>query len=213
VLATGGVPCESDILGMHGRNVLSGPSVLLALNLNRVPDNVSWADKVLWRLASWLAKCIYRPAWFNWALRFGFPFRKEVVIVGGGFAGLEIADVLSEKGKRVTVLEQGPELGHGLGVSYLWMFMERLKKKRVAMQKEVKIIQINEKGVETLVAGERRFFAAGTVLLAMPLQSKRSALQVDLESRGKVVHAIGDATEPGKILEAVEAGARVSLRI
>jgi len=112
------------------------------------------------------------PGMAHLGLRFGFPFRKEVVIVGGGFAGLEIADVLSEKGKHVTVLEQGPELGYGLGVSYLWMFMERLKKNRVAMEKDVRIVEITDQGVEAIVAGERRFFAAGTVLLAMPAPIK-----------------------------------------
>jgi len=213
VLALGGSPCEGDIRGMHGQNVLSGPSVLSALNMNRVPDNVSRAHRVLWRLASWLVKYVYRPGWINWGLKFGFPFRKEVVIVGGGFAGLEIADVLSEKGKRVTVLEQGTELGYGLGVSYLWMFMERLKKNRVAMEKDVKIIEITDKGVEATVAGERRFFTAGTVLLAIPLQATRSTLQAELQTRGKVVHTIGDATDPGKIFEAVDAGARVALQI
>ena len=39
------------------------------------------------------------------------PIAREVVIIGGGLVGLELAEYLVERRRKVTVLEPGPDLG------------------------------------------------------------------------------------------------------
>jgi len=46
---------------------------------------------------------------------FGFPFGKRVIIIGGGFAGCELADFLADRGKQVTVIGEASRVGEGIG--------------------------------------------------------------------------------------------------
>ena len=213
VLAYGGAPRSLDISGVDCPNVLSGYSLLMALTMNRLPTHVGWGQKILWHLASPLMKYAYHPALINWGLRFGFPIKKRVVIIGGGFAGLEMADVLAEKGKQVTVLEQGPELGDGFGISYLWMYLERLKNYGVVTQTESRVQEITSKGVKVVVAGEHKFYPADTVLLTLPVQPQDNSMSRELEKKGYLVHTIGDAANPGKITEATAAGFQIGMAL
>ena len=43
--------------------------------------------------------------------RLWMPLGKRVAIVGGGLVGLELAEFLVDRGRQVTVLEEGPSLG------------------------------------------------------------------------------------------------------
>lgn len=213
IIAAGGQPPAYDISGVKGSNVLSGKSMFEAIAMNRVPDNVGAGAKILWRLGLLVSSSGYHPGLINSAMKFGFPFGKRVVVLGGGFAGFEVADVFGEKGKQVTILEEGPTVGYGVGVSNIWVLLMRLKEFGVTIEKNVKIEKITNKGVEATVGGQRKFYEADTVMLARPWKPKDDKLQKQLEGKGMEAIVIGDAADPQKIMEAVATGFRAGFDI
>ena len=210
ILATGGMARTPEIPGVARRNVLSGHDMVEAMI--RPPSKGGWGQRLLWRFASLFLKYAYNPGLIRWGLRFGFHFKKRVVIIGGGFAGCELADVLAEKGKEVTILEESPRLGYDVGMSTRWVVMMRLRRFGVSMEKNAKVVEITEKGVKALVDGSEKFFEADTVVLALPLEAN-DKLARELEGKGWSVHSIGDCADPGKVMEAVAAGFRAGYQV
>ena len=89
----------------------------------------------------------------------------------------------------------------------------RLKRFGVAMERNVKIERITDKGVEALVGDERKFYEADTVMLARPFKAKDDSLKTELEGRGLKAIVIGDAADPQRIMEAVATGFRAGFDI
>ena len=212
IVATGGVPRTLDVPGVDRPNVLSGRTMLDAMTMDRLPSKGGLGQKLLWRFSSPIMKYGYHPKLINWGLRLPFPFKKRVVIIGGGFAGCEVADALIDKGKKVTVLEEGPRLGYDVGLSNIWAIKKKMKEFGATTATNAKVVEITEKGVKALVGGSEKFFEADTVVLALPLQAN-DRLSKELEGKGLVVRTVGDAASPGKIMEAVAAGFRAGFEI
>jgi 2,4-dienoyl-CoA reductase (NADPH2) len=139
-------------------------------------------------------------------------FGKRVVIIGGGFAGCEMTDVLLDKGKKITLLEEGPKIGYDVGQSNIWMVKQKIKETGTVVATNVKVLEITKKGVRAKVSNEDKFFEADTVAMALPLLPN-DKLSKELEKKGFVVRTIGDASTAGKIMEAVLAGLKASYEI
>lgn len=63
------------------------------------------------------------------------PLGKQVVIVGGGLVGLELAEFLVERGRKVQVLEPGPDLGAELSIVRRWKVLHNLETHGVGLHK------------------------------------------------------------------------------
>ncbi len=210
ILAAGGVPRVLEIPGVQRDNVLKGYDVLEAMI--RPPRKGGVGQRFLWRLSSLFLRYLYNPALIRWGLRFGFPFKKRVVIIGGGFAGCELADTLAERGKKVTILEESRRVGYDIGPVTRWVIMMRLRGFGVRMEKNARVVEITGKGVKASVADSETFFEADTVVLAMPL-AVNDKLARELEGKGWVVRSIGDCAEPARVREAMASGFRTGNEI
>lgn len=210
IVATGGQSPAFEIPGIHRDNVLLGHDMLEATI--RPPRKGGTRRRLLWRLGSLALRYLYQPALIRWGLRFGFPFRERVVIIGGGFAGCELADILAERGKKVTILEQSHRIGYDIGITTRWVVRMRLWNFGVRMERDVRVVEITERGVRAIVADSETFFEADTVALTMPLVAD-DKLARELEEAGWHVHSIGDCAEPGRIMEAMAAGFRAGFEI
>ena len=210
IVATGGQSPAFEIPGIHRDNVLLGHDMLEATI--RPPRKGGTRQRLLWRLGSLALRYLYQPALIRWGLRFGFPFRKRVVIIGGGFAGCELADILVERGKKVTILEQSHRIGYDIGITTRWVVRMRLWNFGVRMERDVRVVEITERGARAIVADSETFFEADTVALTMPLVAD-DKLARELEEAGWHVHSIGDCAEPGRIMEAMAAGFRAGFEI
>ena len=80
-----------------------------ALRIQNVQRGIALDSRALRRMQN--------PEQLRQALRLPFPFRKKVVIIGGGFSGCELADTLAELGKNVTILEPSKRLGYDIGIT------------------------------------------------------------------------------------------------
>jgi len=142
------------------------------------------------------------------------PVGKNVVVVGGNIQGCQTAEFLTRRGRKVTILETGPEIGEGLLVNLVKpQLIEWLYQKKVAMLPGVKIDKITSEGVAfTDKEGKQQTTAADTVLTALPLKPN-TALFDSLKGAVPEVYNIGDSKQPGLIVDAVADGSCIARQI
>ncbi|MEW6440575.1 MAG: FAD-dependent oxidoreductase [bacterium] len=127
----------------------------------------------------------------------------RVVVVGGGQTGLETAEFLAGKGKRVSVIEMLPEVGADMELITKVFMLPRLARAGVETRTSVRVEEITKQGVRA--GGE--LFEADTVVLATGLKA-RDGLSEALKGKVPEVHVIGDCVKPRKLLDAIHEGAR-----
>jgi len=135
----------------------------------------------------------------------------EVVVIGGGMVGCEVAEHLARQGKRVTVLEMLERMAPDVPRAIRFDLMMRLRQLGVTLENNVRVTEITEHGVW----GKREpsptpspndvFFPADTVVLAVGFKPNRE-LAEELGGKGLPVYNIGDAEKPQRIREAILSG-------
>jgi 2,4-dienoyl-CoA reductase (NADPH2) len=137
---------------------------------------------------------------------------KVVAIIGGGMIGCETADLLAEKGKKVTILEIMGRIGADLEIWDRWALLDRLKKADVKLETNVNVREITYYGVRAKRGEESLFFEADSVVLAVGLKPDRELAQ-QLEGKVPELKVVGDCVEPKRILEATESGFRAGMEV
>ena len=206
VLAGGGVYPDLEIPSINSKNVISGHDI------SEMVNGRSARRGLLWQLARLFLLYFYSPGFVRWAMRLNFPIRKRVVIIGGGFAGCELAEVLAEKGKQVTILEKSARIGSDIGINERWVVRRRLRELKVGLETNVTSMEITHKGVKFSQKDLVKFVNAGTVLLAEKLVSNHK-LVAQFEWKAPAVYVVGDCAEPGWTREAVASGFRIGSEV
>ncbi|MEW6186562.1 MAG: FAD-dependent oxidoreductase [Thermodesulfobacteriota bacterium] len=138
---------------------------------------------------------------------------ESVLVVGGGLIGLEVADYLSSKGKKVQVVEITPLLATGMG-SIAWMNLRRrLKRNAVRLWTSCEVREIRGSKVDLIWQGqELKMEGVDTVVLAVGVVSQNRLFE-EIKKEHQEVYLIGDAAQPGNALVAIHEGAEVAKRI
>ncbi|GAB3262459.1 oxidoreductase [Nocardioides dilutus] len=134
----------------------------------------------------------------------------RVAVVGGGLAGIQLAEVLAARGRQVAVFETGDTVAPEIGWKRKTEHLLRLDRLGVTLHTEVTLQEVVSDGLAfTPAEGTRRTHQADTVLLVGVVE-KDSSLHDDLVARlpGVEVVPVGDGAGPGLIQKAVEDGAR-----
>ena len=187
VVAAGGKHNVPKIPGIDGKKVMTG-------------------EQLHHRLKSYLR--LTGPRLMTKLVKLYLPVGRRVVIIGGTIQGCETAEMLVKRGRQVTIVETGTEIGEGM----LWrlvrpQLLHWLEDKGVPMLAEVKLDEITDKGLMiTTKEGEKRLLEADTIITALPL-SPNTELCEELESVAPEVRCIGDSHEPGLVVDAIAAGA------
>ncbi|MBN2283295.1 MAG: FAD-dependent oxidoreductase [Deltaproteobacteria bacterium] len=136
----------------------------------------------------------------------------EVIVVGGGMIGVETAEFLADRGKRVTLVEMMETVAGDVGFAVRWGMLSRIKKK-VAIHTSTKAVSIGE-GFITVEdrQGEKRDIPADTVVVAVGLAPVNELTGV-LERAGIEYYSTGSCREPGQVAEAVSDAYAVGCRI
>ena len=224
VLAVGGAPLSLEISGINGDNVMSSHDMGELLG-GHPPKKLGGPA------GAFFMKHLYKPSRLRSLLKYKFPFGKRVVILGGGFDGCELGDMLAEKGKEVTVIEESGRIGDDIGPTSRFLYMMRLRQFGVKMITNARVTEITRKsvkGVTVTKEGVSQPFevACDSVALASGLQVNMELGQ-QLEAKGPPRFLIGDATErqpmpppyiwgrtqPRRIGEAIKAGYRVAVEL
>ncbi len=135
---------------------------------------------------------------------------RRVVIVGGGYVGLEMAEAFGERGLAVTLIQRGERVLGNFDPEFSEKVHEKLTEKGVELVLEAELDRLEGNGrVRAVVAGGRRF-EADLVLLATGIRpnaelARRAgielgptgAIRVDrrMETSVEGVYACGDCAE------------------
>ena len=207
ILAPGGTAPNSEIRSDH---ILSGHDIFEYLTGGRVDVKSGWR-RWFWRLASVIFRYLYTPWLFTRLAGFGFPFGKRVIIIGGGFAGCELADFLADRGKQVTIIGEFSRVGEGIGPSTRWLVRSRLKSKTKIIERA----SVEITGARTLRVTHddtTEDMSADTIVLVRPLVENLELANL-LQEQGLQFHRIGDANYPAQIKEATSAGFEAGMNI
>lgn len=145
--------------------------------------------------------------------RLWMPLGKQVVIIGGGLVGLELAEFLIERGREVAVLEPGSHLGRELAIVRRWRVLDNLRQHDVPLHTDITLERISKTAVHYRdIGGSSLQLPADSVVLAIGAEPDDS-LAAGFEASGFKVQRIGDCGELGYIDGAIHSAAEVALRV
>lgn len=138
------------------------------------------------------------------------PLGKRVAIVGGGLVGLELAEFLAERGRKVAVIEESRDLGTELSIVRRWRVLDHLKSLGVTIATEAKVTSIDAQAVHYQIAENKQSCLADTVVMASGIATDKR-LADSLTASGLTVKVIGDCNEVGYIEGALSSGYQAGL--
>ena len=144
------------------------------------------------------------------------PLGRRVVVVGGGLVGTELAEFLAERGRTVTVLEDGEYLATEMAHPRRWRALHEARSHGVDFRTGTRLVGVTADVVVAATTDDdgnpvEERFAADAVLLAggvVPDPSLADAISAVLD--GVDVHVVGDAGSVGYIEGAVRSGHAVA---
>nr|WP_306287376.1 FAD-dependent oxidoreductase [Pseudoalteromonas sp. WY3] len=138
------------------------------------------------------------------------PLGKRVTIVGGGLVGLELAEFLAERGREVTVIEAGRNLGIELSIVRRWRVLDHVRQLGVTLITQADVTAIDTHAVHYKVDEQPRSCLADTVVMATGITTDNS-LTNTLIAAGHTVKDIGDCNDVAYIEGAISAGYKAGL--
>jgi 2,4-dienoyl-CoA reductase-like NADH-dependent reductase (Old Yellow Enzyme family)/thioredoxin reductase len=131
---------------------------------------------------------------------------EKILVIGGGLIGLEVADFLSSKGKRVLVVEITPRFGKGMG-SIAWMNIKsRLEANGAELLASCEVKEIRGSKVKLVGKGREQWREGiDTIVLAVGVASQNSLFE-EIKKQIQAIYLIGDAAEPRNALSAIQEG-------
>lgn len=162
---------------------------------------------------------------------------KHLVVVGGGYIGLEMGSVWRRLGAKVTVVEYMPTIVPAMDADIVSEFSKIMSKQGLDIRTSTNVSAIERKGkgavltLEPAAGGEATQLAADIVLLSVGRRPNTDGLDIDkagltLDSRGRIpvnadlstpvagIWAVGDVIEgPMLAHKAMDEGMAVAERI
>ncbi|MFC1872574.1 FAD-dependent oxidoreductase [Chloroflexota bacterium] len=192
ILATGGTLVIPKIPGITRRKVLS---------------NIALHKTAMYFLR------FFKPEIIHWLTKLYLPAGKNVVVIGGMLGGLEIAEFLVKRGRKVTVVEPTAEIGKGIHNVNKIRILNWLEEKGVVIHSEASLKEVVGNGLVIITReGSRKVLKADSIMVATPTVSN-TKLYDALKDKLKDVHIIGDAKGPQNILESIADGYMVARKI
>lgn len=137
-------------------------------------------------------------------------FGSRVAILGGSLAALEVAELLAEHDRRVTVLVPGDEIAREVGLKRRTEHLDRLDRLGIAVNAGVSIERIECEGVRLeSVSGDRSLVPADSVVIVGEVEAD-TTLYAAIRDHVPEAHAIGDCTGLGLIRKALAEAAKVA---
>lgn len=146
------------------------------------------------------------------ATRAWMPLGQDIVIVGGELVGIELAEFLTERGRKVTVVEPAPRLGKGLLLVRRMRILSELKEHGVVLHGSASDIAITADSVTfTDGDGNAHSVKADHVIVAMGATGDL-ALAERLKAEGFTVETVGDCNGVSYVEGAIR-GAAEAVRL
>ncbi|MBY0401933.1 FAD-dependent oxidoreductase, partial [Myxococcota bacterium] len=219
LVAAGATREKPAIPGVDGEHVFDGDdlrALLTGQGDGRAAKKLSLMGRIAVR-AGRATGITGRPALLREASKAWMPLGKEVVVIGGGLVGLELAEFLAERGRKVVVLEAGPKLGLELAHPRRWRVLHELRELGVELVTNAFVREIGEHEVAYEIRsspseGRLASAPADNVILAVGLGAN-PAIAARLKEAGVPIREIGDVTGVGYLEGAMRDGFEAALAL
>ncbi len=152
------------------------------------------------------------PSKLRQASKAWMPVGRQVCVIGGGLVGCELAEFLAERGRQVTVLEEGATLAKEMALPRRWRVLEDLRRAGVTLVTNAQISEVGKKSVFFTTDGDEREVQAETVIIATGLLAN-DAQAARFEGLAERVEVIGDCSGVSYIEGAIHDGFHAALRV
>ena len=142
----------------------------------------------------------------------GAEVGNRIVVVGGEMVGLETAEFLAEKGKKVTITTLLPGVGETMLSVFRAPLLNRLIAKGATLIAGIVYESITREGVVIVKNGKKQMLEADTIVIAAGSMPNTSLLDA-LTSKRRQLHCVGDCFQPRNIGAAIHEGWDVAYRI
>ncbi len=132
---------------------------------------------------------------------------KKAIVIGSGFTGLEVAELLAEKGNTVRIFELDDVIGKRItgdgSIKNRTALLEKLEDLNVQMHPSTNTLEIKEKEVltENVITKQKEAFEADLIVQALGYKPQNNLGESCKEICEKVI-SIGDCTGIGNIIGA-----------
>jgi NADPH-dependent 2,4-dienoyl-CoA reductase/sulfur reductase-like enzyme len=153
------------------------------------------------------------PALVRLASRVWLPLGRHITIIGAELVGLELAEFLAERNRKVTVIDSSPEAGKGLFLVRRMRVLDELRHLNVTLIKKAEDIVIGESKVSYVnTLGQQRSIDADHVIVAKGAIGDMT-LAEQLQDAGFITRSIGDCDGVSYIEGAMEAAAELAVEL
>jgi 2,4-dienoyl-CoA reductase (NADPH2) len=209
VVAVGANRQAPDITGKHLPFVFDGEEMrglLLGGDNRGIKKLPLW--KQLFVTSARMLGMTNNIAWVRQLSKLWMPLNKNIVIIGAGLVGIEIAEFLTERGRKVTVLEPTSNLGPELSFVRRNRVIRHLQHDGCTFIPKASIVELKDNTVQYTLKDETHSIKADQVIIAQGAQPNQK-LSEKLQQSGFDVHSVGDCKDIGYIDGAILSARKV----
>ena len=140
------------------------------------------------------------------------PIGKRVTVVGGGLVGIELAEFLVDRGRRVTVLEEGETLATEMAHPRRWRVLHELRERGAHLVTGAEVVEVTDALVRYRTADGEASTEADSVVIATGLIADESVAD-RFRAAGFDPVVIGDCTGVGHLEGAISEGFHAGLGV
>lgn len=215
IVATGAERGMPDIPGSHQDFVFSGAEMRALVLAEKDPELVRKTSTFTRFMAASgaLTRITNIPEVVRQVSRVWLPLGQNITVIGAELVGLELAEFLAERGRKVTVIDGAARAGKGLYLVRRMRLLDELNHLGVTLITQADDIAIGDQVVSySNTRGQRRQFDADHVIVAQGATGN-TALADELVAKGFTTHAIGDCTGVTYIEGAIESAAELATQL
>lgn len=213
VVATGATRDAPDIKGKHLKHVFDGEQLkgLLFGSDASVIKKLSLFQQLILKIGR-ISQLLRNVTVLRFLSKVWMPISKKIIIIGGDLVGLELAEFLIERGRKVKVFEPSPSLGQNLSIVRRSRVVHLLKEHGAELLTNVNIKEISKKGVLYELAEDEHLEESDQVIIALGTNSNLD-LSNSLKNLGIPITSIGDCTSVGYIHGAIADAREATLNL
>lgn len=136
----------------------------------------------------------------------------EVAIIGGGQVGLETAEFLLQKGKKVTIIEMLQNVGRDMQPFIRAQLLNNLNKYGAIILTNTIAETIIESGIIVSRNGEQNSIKADNIILSVGYRGKENFID-SFKGLAPEIYSIGNCVKQGNILDAIHGGFEIGIKI
>ncbi|MPM58301.1 hypothetical protein SDC9_105132 [bioreactor metagenome] len=179
------------------------------------PQKPGLVNKVMWNCGAQFLKLYYTPALGRLVTAVSpWPMGFKIAVLGGGLPGCELAHLLTDCHRKLTMVEERKKIGFDVGGSDRFHYVTKFKNApNVELMPQTKVKEITAQGVRTIDKDDReKLIKADTVTVTMGFQ-RNLALAAALQGLIPELYVVGDCQSPARMADATKAGYLAGCRL